>query len=106
MGRQPSGRATRPFRGVQAGRSGDENHSMWSRRHLAVVGMVALLAGVDAFVAARAGAAVVPTVQVSAATSPDASPPHAATTTTVQRRPTVTRVRRRPKAVAKVRVAA
>jgi hypothetical protein len=80
---------------------------VWSYRHLSVVLAIATLLSLDAFVAAQAGAALEPAVNVSATTSPDAAAPlHAATTTTVPRRATVPRVRRRPKAVAKVRVAA
>lgn len=72
-----------------------------------MVGMVAVLAGTDGFVAARAGAALVPTVHASATTEPDASAtrPNAATTATVRRRRPATPVRRRPKVVAKVRAA-
>src|SRR5439155_21598409 len=54
-------RGSCPFRDLQGTRYRSENHFMWWRRQLAVVSAVIVLAGVDGFVASRAGAALEPT---------------------------------------------
>jgi hypothetical protein len=85
---------------------------MWWRRQLAVVSAVAVLAGVDAFVASRAGAALEPIVPPSAlvgTTSPrqktSTTRRSVPSTTTVPRRRAPTRTRRPVKPTAPVRPA-
>ena len=101
-------RGSCPFRDLQGTRYRSENHFMWWRRQLAVVSAVIVLAGVDGFVASRAGAALEPTTPLSAVVPPT-SPRHETSTTrasvpsTVPRRRAPARTRRAVTPAAPVR---
>jgi hypothetical protein len=66
-----------------------------------VVSAIAILAGVDAFVASRAGAALEPMVPASVVVDPVSAPPVTSTTVPRRRAPTRTKRRAKPAAPAK-----